>query len=98
MMCGSIDRTAAAAFGRSACPCTNIGHTHPSKPTNPPKNTGSETALFVLVPNHADHKFLPSFTWGEPQTGMTPWSARPDLHVVFVPVADSGAAQRVFSE
>lgn len=68
------------------------------------KKPGTETVLFVLVDGPASggaggHRFLPpSFTWEEPQTGMSPWAGRPDLHIVFVPVADPADTQRVATE
>lgn len=83
-----------SSYDASAPPQTN---SYP--PTNQP---GTETALFVLVPDqaqgHAQQRFLPSFTWEEPQTGMSPWAARPDLHITFVPVSDGDAGRRAASE
>jgi len=60
-----------------------------------PRN-GTESVLFVLVERSL--KYLPTFGWEETMTGLSPWSSRPDLHFVFVPMTDSMDAHRVAQE
>jgi hypothetical protein len=59
-------------------------------------SNGTESVLFVLVERSL--KYLPTFGWEEMQTGLSPWSSRPDLHIVFVPMTDAMDAHKVAQE
>eukprot|EP00624_Nannochloropsis_granulata_P000741 evm.model.NODE_12947_length_10715_cov_37.220066.1 len=59
-------------------------------------NAGTETVLFVLVDRSL--KFLPTFEWEETMTGLSPWSSRPNLTMVFVPMSDPLDAYQVAQE
>lgn len=59
-------------------------------------NDGTESVLFVLVERSL--KYLPTFEWEEEMTGLSPWSSRPNLTMVFVPRTDPLDAYQVAQE
>lgn len=56
----------------------------------------SKSVLFVPVEHSL--KFFRTFGWEETFTGLSPWSSRPDLEMVFVPMTESTAAAALVRE
>lgn len=56
----------------------------------------SKSVLFVPVEHSL--KFFRTFGWEETFTGLSPWSSRPDLEMVFVPMTESTDAAALVRE